>query len=161
MQVNVVLPFCVRQSDPFDFVWIAERGQSPTEELPARAVEFDLGERLSAEQSDSDAEAWIDVDLQTPKSLLDSPGGQRVAELVGAWDGLAGRLPPGFGSSSGSPLLLAALKLTVSALQEAAPTEDGRNPLSRALSVAYVLADLRVRYILEVWDFSLLTTLTD
>lgn len=128
-----------------------EIGESPREVL-SHPVEYELEEGLGDEEglSDEEADTWIDVGLQPTKGLLDSPGGQRVAELVGAWDGLAGRLPPDFGSSGSSSLLLAALKLTVSTLQHAPPVEDGRNPLSLALSVAYILADLRVRYSLYV-----------
>lgn len=100
-------------------------------------MEFGAEEQWSSEQE-------VEIESDSSKCLLDSPGGQRVAELVGAWDTLAGRLPPEFASSSGSKLLLAALRLTVTTLQHASPTEDGRKPLSRALSVAFILADLRV-----------------
>ena len=100
-------------------------------------MEFDAEEQWSSDQD-------VEIESESSKFLLDTPGGQRVAELVGAWDGLAGRLPPEFATSSGSKLLLAALKLTVSTLRHASPTEDGRKPLSRALSVAFILADLRV-----------------
>lgn len=114
-----------------------EMGQSAGDGLSARLVESGAEEQWASEQE-------IEVESESSKLLLDTPGGQRVAELVGAWDGLAGRLPPGFATTSGSTLLLAALKMTVSTLRHASPTEDGRKPLSRALSVAFILADLRV-----------------
>ncbi|KAG0568473.1 hypothetical protein M758_6G019200 [Ceratodon purpureus] len=100
-------------------------------------LEFGAEEQWSSEQE-------VEIESESSKLLLGTPGGQRVAELVGAWDGLAGRLPPDFATKSGSKLLLAALKLTVGTLQHASPIEDGRKPLSRALSVAFILADLRM-----------------
>lgn len=92
------------------------------------------------------SERVVDMETEVPKLLLGTLGGQQVAEFVGAWDGITGRLPADFATTSGSTLLLAALKLTVSTLRHASPTEDGRKPLSRALSVAYILADLRVSW---------------
>lgn len=100
-------------------------------------VEFGTEEQWLSEQE-------VEIESESSKFLLDIPGSQRVAELLGAWDGLVGRLPPEFATKSGSKLLLAALKLTVTTLQHASPTEDGHKPLSRALSVPYILADLRM-----------------
>jgi hypothetical protein len=116
-------------------------------DIPVEAIDVQVEEQSTDEHnkpSEVDADGWMSMGLQMPRPLVNSPGGQRVAELVAAWDGLARRLPLDFTQSSGSPLLLAALKLTVNTLQHAALAEDGRNPLVRALSVAYVLADLRV-----------------
>ncbi|KAH9539168.1 hypothetical protein CY35_15G044400 [Sphagnum magellanicum] len=116
-------------------------------DIPAEAIDVQVEEQSTDEHnkpSEVDADGWMSMGLQMPRPLVNSPGGQRVAELVAAWDGLARRLPLDFTQSSGSPLLLAALKLTVNTLQHAALAEDGRNPLVRALSVAYVLADLRM-----------------
>ncbi|KAH8939787.1 hypothetical protein BDL97_15G054800 [Sphagnum fallax] len=116
-------------------------------DIPVEAIDVQVEEQSTDEHnkpSEVDADGWMSMGLQMPRPLVNSPGGQRVAELVAAWDGLARRLPLDFTQSSGSPLLLAALKLTVNTLQHAALAEDGRNPLVRALSVAYVLADLRM-----------------
>jgi hypothetical protein len=118
-------------------------------DTPVEAIDVQAKEQSTDEHnkpSEVDADGWMSMGLQMPRPLVNSPGGQRVAELVAAWDGLARRLPLDFTQSSGSPLLLAALQLTVNTLQHATLAEDGRNPLARALSVAYVLADLRVCY---------------
>ncbi|XP_073392783.1 uncharacterized protein [Physcomitrium patens] len=117
-------------------------GRSAGGGLSAGPVEFDAEEQWSGDEQEGDA--YVEAESHSTKFLLDTPGGQQVAELVGAWDGLAGRLPPDFASSAGSTLLLAALRLTVSTLRHTSPTEDGRKPLSRALSVAFILADLRM-----------------
>ncbi|KAL3685868.1 hypothetical protein R1sor_003890 [Riccia sorocarpa] len=87
---------------------------------------------------------WVLNGFGGPRSLAELPGGRRVVELVAAWDGLAGRLPPEIVRSDDSDLLLRALKLTVIALQGASTTadEDGRTPLVRALAVAHTLVDL-------------------
>lgn len=65
-----------------------------------------------------------------------------VVELVAAWNDLTDRMNPI--SSKSSELLLKALKITIPLLQSLPCGEDGRPPLSKALSVACILADLQV-----------------
>lgn len=75
-------------------------------------------------------------------SVIELPGGKMVVELVAAWNDLTDRMNPI--SSRSSELLLKALKLTIPLLQSLPCGEDGRPPLSKALSVACILADLQV-----------------
>ncbi|BBN00283.1 hypothetical protein MPTK1_1g27830 [Marchantia polymorpha subsp. ruderalis] len=100
--------------------------------------------RVSFASEPNGQDDWVRNGPRGPPSLAELPGGRRVVELVAAWDGLAGRLPPELVRSSDSDLLLRALKLSVMALQSATPTADvdGRTPLCRALAVAHTLADL-------------------
>nr|ABK25186.1 unknown [Picea sitchensis] len=75
-------------------------------------------------------------------SVIELPGGKMVVELVAAWNDLTDRMNPI--SSKSSELLLKALKITIPLLQSLPCGEDGRPPLSKALSVACILADLQV-----------------
>lgn len=75
-------------------------------------------------------------------SVIELPGGKMVVELVAAWNDLTDRMNPI--SSKSSELLLKALKITIPLLQGLPCGEDGRPPLSKALSVACILADLQV-----------------
>ncbi|CAM6093634.1 unnamed protein product [Calypogeia fissa] len=102
------------------------------EESPTASVGFDNDGQNELGKSE----------LETPRPLAELPGGRRVVELVAAWDGLAGRLPPEFSRSSGSDLLLRALKLTVIAFQRTSSDDGGRTPLTRALAIAHTLVDL-------------------
>ncbi|XP_057832629.2 probable GTP diphosphokinase CRSH, chloroplastic [Cryptomeria japonica] len=74
---------------------------------------------------------------------LSLPGGKMVVELVAAWNDLTDRMTPAISSKS-SKLLLKSLKISVSLLQSLPYGEDGRPPLTKALSVACILADLQV-----------------
>lgn len=65
-----------------------------------------------------------------------------VVELVGAFNELTERM--GMLSSSGSHLLFKALKLSIPLLHALPITPDGRSSLSKALSLALVLADLQM-----------------
>lgn len=69
-------------------------------------------------------------------------GGKMVMELVGAFNELTERMKVLSTSSSG--LLFKSLKLSIPALQSSPLTPDGRSPLSKALSIAMLLADLQV-----------------
>jgi GTP pyrophosphokinase len=65
-----------------------------------------------------------------------------VIELVGAFNDLTERMKVLSTSSSG--LLFKSLKLSIPVLQSSPLTPDGRSPLSKALSIAMLLADLQV-----------------
>ena len=67
-------------------------------------------------------------------------GGKMVMELVGAFNELTERM--NVLSTSSSRLLFKSLKISILILQSLALSLDGRPPLSKALSVALVLADL-------------------
>lgn len=70
-------------------------------------------------------------------------GGKMVVELVGAFNQLTGRMNSVLSTSSSS-LLFKSLKLSIPMLQSLPLSTDGRSPLSKALSVALLLADLQV-----------------
>ncbi|KAF9593789.1 hypothetical protein IFM89_025498 [Coptis chinensis] len=72
---------------------------------------------------------------------LEQPGGKMVVELVGVFNELSERM--NMVSTSSSRLLFKALKLSIPVLQVLPLTSDGRSPLTKALSVALVLADLQ------------------
>lgn len=63
-----------------------------------------------------------------------------MAELVGAFNELTGRMGEGLATSSSSRLLFRALKLALPALRDG----DGGRALARALAIAASLADLQV-----------------
>uniref|UniRef100_A0A0D9ZUL3 GTP diphosphokinase n=1 Tax=Oryza glumipatula TaxID=40148 RepID=A0A0D9ZUL3_9ORYZ len=67
-------------------------------------------------------------------------GGRLVAELVGAFNELTGRMGEGLATSSSSRLLFRALKLALPALRDG----DGGRALARALAIAASLADLQM-----------------
>jgi hypothetical protein len=69
-------------------------------------------------------------------------GGKMVIELVGAFNDLTDRMKVLSTSSSG--LLFKSLKLSIPVLQSSPLSPDGRSPLSKALSIAMLLADLQV-----------------
>ncbi|KAJ1418713.1 RelA/SpoT [Sesbania bispinosa] len=71
-----------------------------------------------------------------------SGGGKMVMELIGAFNDLTERMKVLSTSSSG--LLFKSLKLSISALQSSPLSPDGRSPLSKALTVAMLLADLQM-----------------
>ncbi|PIN00329.1 putative guanosine polyphosphate pyrophosphohydrolase/synthase [Handroanthus impetiginosus] len=76
---------------------------------------------------------------------LDQPGGKMVVELVGAFNELTGRMSHSTVlSSSSTRLLFKALKLSIPILHSLPLLPDGRSPLSKALSLAVILADLQM-----------------
>ncbi|KAL0433855.1 UNVERIFIED_CONTAM: putative GTP diphosphokinase CRSH, chloroplastic [Sesamum latifolium] len=76
---------------------------------------------------------------------LEQPGGKMVVELVGAFNELTGRMShKTVLSSSSSRLLFKALKLSIPILHTLPILPDGRSPLTKALSVAVILADLQM-----------------
>ncbi|XP_018681433.2 GTP diphosphokinase CRSH1, chloroplastic [Musa acuminata AAA Group] len=85
-------------------------------------------------------------DEASPNSppLVEQPGGKMVVELVGAFNELTGRMGGVLSTTSSSRLLFKTLKLSIPLLQALPLAPDGRPPLSRALSVACLLADLQM-----------------
>ncbi|XP_047327454.1 probable GTP diphosphokinase CRSH, chloroplastic [Impatiens glandulifera] len=75
---------------------------------------------------------------------LEQPGGKMVVELVGAFNDLAERMKLEAFSTSSSHILFKSLKLSIPILLALPVAIDGRSPLSRALSVAVILADLQM-----------------
>ncbi|KAG9459953.1 hypothetical protein H6P81_004461 [Aristolochia fimbriata] len=73
---------------------------------------------------------------------IEQPGGRMVVELVGAFNELTDRM--NLLSTSSSRLLFKSLKLCIPLLQALPFLPDGRPPLTRALSVACLLADLQM-----------------
>ena len=69
-----------------------------------------------------------------------------VVELVGAFNELTERMNMSVLSTCSSRLLFKTLKLSIPLLQALPMSPDGRSPLSRALSVALILADLQVLF---------------
>ncbi|KAH6808273.1 Ca2+-activated RelA/spot-like protein [Perilla frutescens var. frutescens] len=73
---------------------------------------------------------------------LEQPGGKMVVELVGAFNELTERM--NVLSSSSSRLLFKTLKLSLPLLHSLPLLPDGRDPLSKALSLALFLAHLQM-----------------
>lgn len=69
-------------------------------------------------------------------------GGKMVVELVGAFNELTERMSSP--STSSSRILFMALKLSIPLLNSLPLSPDGRSPLSKALSLALLLADLQM-----------------
>ncbi|GAQ91082.1 hypothetical protein KFL_007250030 [Klebsormidium nitens] len=88
-------------------------------------------------------ELWLSVREQ-PGFSVERLGGQRIVELVSAWDRLAPQLPPDVGNGAAAQVLLGALKLAVPALQGPCVAEGGRPRLLRALEIAKTLASLKM-----------------
>lgn len=76
---------------------------------------------------------------------LAQPGGKMVVELVGAFNELTDKMNTTVLSTSSSRLLFKALKLSIPILHSLPPHSQSRSPLSRALSVAVILANLQVK----------------
>ncbi|CAL5415145.1 unnamed protein product [Camellia sinensis] len=77
-------------------------------------------------------------------SRLEQPGGKMVVELVGAFNELTERMNTKALSTSSSHVLFKSLKLSIPILQTLPLLPHARSPLSRALSVALLLADLQM-----------------
>lgn len=67
-----------------------------------------------------------------------------VVELVGAFNEVTERMNSVWLSTSSSRLLFKALKLSIPILQSLPLASDGRSPLSKALSLSILLADLQM-----------------
>ncbi|XP_072958862.1 GTP diphosphokinase CRSH1, chloroplastic [Typha angustifolia] len=79
----------------------------------------------------------------SPMAGLEQRGGKMVAELVAAFNELTERMGS-LSNTSSSQLLFKSLKLSIPLLQAMPLAPDGRSRLSRALSVACLLADLQM-----------------
>ncbi|KAL8142798.1 hypothetical protein V2J09_015830 [Rumex salicifolius] len=80
------------------------------------------------------------VEKRTPEQ----PGGKMVAELVGAFNEVTERMSMSMLSTNSSRILFKTLKLSIPILQSLPLTPEGRSPLSKALSIAVMLADLQM-----------------
>ncbi|XP_010555144.1 PREDICTED: probable GTP diphosphokinase CRSH, chloroplastic [Tarenaya hassleriana] len=74
----------------------------------------------------------------------EAAGGKMVVQLVGAFNEVTERMNSVWLSTCSSRLLFKALKLSIPILQSLPPAPDGRSPLSKALSLALLLADLQM-----------------
>ncbi|KAF8097351.1 hypothetical protein N665_0290s0010 [Sinapis alba] len=74
----------------------------------------------------------------------EAAGGKMVVELVGAFNEVTERMNSVWLSTSSSRLLFKALKLSIPILQSLPLASDGRSPLSKALSLSILLADLQM-----------------
>ncbi|XP_023527746.1 probable GTP diphosphokinase CRSH, chloroplastic [Cucurbita pepo subsp. pepo] len=77
-----------------------------------------------------------------PATVPEQAGGKLVVELIGAFNELTDRM--NLNSTSSSVILFVTLKLSIPILQSFPLLPDGRSPLSKALSVALILADLQM-----------------
>ncbi|KAK9139067.1 hypothetical protein Scep_008748 [Stephania cephalantha] len=122
---------------PISKIRVSRRG------LWRRSLEFSVGLRRRRGGGVRVAAVVVRVRATavTP-TALEQRGGKMVAELVGAFNELTERM--NVLSTSSSRLLFKALKLSIPILQGLPFTPDGRSPLSKALSVSLVLADLQM-----------------
>jgi hypothetical protein len=81
-----------------------------------------------------------------PELLVEQAGGKRVVELVGAFNELTETMKNALHSSQTETLLFKSLKLSIPILHSLPFSPDGRSPLSKALSLALLLAHLQVFY---------------
>ncbi|KAL9233054.1 hypothetical protein vseg_008095 [Gypsophila vaccaria] len=92
-----------------------------------------------------------------PVTAIEQPGGKMVVELVGTFNRLTERMT--VKSSSYGRILFKALKVCIPLLQGLPISADGRSPLSKSLSLAFLLADLQMDaeviaagILREVWE---------
>ncbi|KAH9622369.1 hypothetical protein KSS87_018277 [Heliosperma pusillum] len=97
------------------------------------------------------------ADKKMAVTAIEQPGGKMVVELVGAFNRLSERM--NMKSNSSSILLFKALKLSIPLLQSLPLSPDGRSPLSKSLSLAFLLAHLQMDaeviaagILREVWE---------
>lgn len=85
-----------------------------------------------------------DTAVESAGRSPEAAGGKMVVELVGAFNEVTERMNSVWLSTSSSRLLFKALKLSIPILQSLPLASDGRSPLSKALSLSILLADLQV-----------------
>ncbi|OIS96419.1 PREDICTED: probable GTP diphosphokinase CRSH, chloroplastic [Nicotiana attenuata] len=103
-----------------------------------------LRRRLRRQSPTRIATVRVSASAEALVATPEQPGGKMVVELVGAFNELTERMDNKVLSTSSSRLLFKALKLCIPILQSLPLAPDGRAPLSRALSVAVILADLQM-----------------
>eukprot|EP00240_Pyramimonas_obovata_P002773 CAMPEP_0118934456 /NCGR_PEP_ID=MMETSP1169-20130426/13834_1 /TAXON_ID=36882 /ORGANISM="Pyramimonas obovata, Strain CCMP722" /LENGTH=753 /DNA_ID=CAMNT_0006877361 /DNA_START=174 /DNA_END=2432 /DNA_ORIENTATION=+ len=121
--------------------WAHRSGMSVASSV--RSSELDTQQAVGEDDQASDPDQASSDALEgssNPSMLpIISPGGRRVVEFVAAWDMLADHLgPKGLDKGADAELILAALKLSLPALQASKGAEGQR----RALALASTLADL-------------------
>ncbi|XP_062143779.1 probable GTP diphosphokinase CRSH, chloroplastic [Alnus glutinosa] len=79
-----------------------------------------------------------------PELVVEQAGGKRVVELVGAFNELTETMKNAHHSSQTQTLLFKSLKLSIPILHSLPLSPDGRSPLSKALSLALLLAHLQM-----------------
>lgn len=77
--------------------------------------------------------------------MVEQAGGKRVVEPVGAFNELTETMKKAHHSSQ-TQTLFKSLKLSIPILHSLPLSPDGRSPLSKALSLALLLAHLQVLY---------------
>ncbi|CAH8260838.1 unnamed protein product [Arabidopsis lyrata] len=85
-----------------------------------------------------------DTAVESTARSPEAAGGKMVVELVGAFNEVTERMNSVWLSTSSSRLLFKALKLSIPILQSLPLASDGRSPLSKALSLSIILADLQM-----------------
>ena len=115
------------------------------------------GRRRSSRRS-----GWlVRAEVATATALVEQTGGKMVVELVGAFNELTERTKK-VQSSSSSNILFKSLKLSLPIFHTLPLAPDGRSSLSKALSLALLLADLQVQLpillIICVWFILLITS---
>ncbi|WCJ23207.1 GTP diphosphokinase CRSH1 chloroplastic [Euphorbia peplus] len=89
------------------------------------------------------ARGWRQRWMNSPRATMEvGSGGKMVVELVGAFNELTQRM--NVVSTSSSRILFMALKLSIPILHNLPLSADGRSPLSKAFSVALLLAHLQM-----------------
>lgn len=100
-----------------------------------------------------------DTAIESTARSPEAAGGKMVVELVGAFNEVTERMNSVWLSTSSSRLLFKALKLSIPILQSLPLASDGRSPLSKALSLSIILADLQMDA--EVISASILSEVVD
>lgn len=95
-----------------------------------------------------------DTAVESTARSPEAAGGKMVVELVGAFNEVTERMNSVWLSTSSSRLLFKALKLSIPILQSLPLASDGRSPLSKALSLSILLADLQVPLSLSLHLYS-------
>ncbi|CAN6819750.1 unnamed protein product [Brassica oleracea] len=117
------------------------RCRSQTVYLRLHSIHFIHQRRRRRWNPRSEAE---DTAVESTARSPEAAGGKMVVELVGAFNEVTERMNSVWLSTSSSRLLFKALKLSIPILQSIPLASDGRSPLSKALSLSILLADLQM-----------------
>lgn len=123
------------------------RCRSQTVYLRLHSIHFIHQRRRRRWNPRSEAE---DTAVESTARSPEAAGGKMVVELVGAFNEVTERMNSVWLSTSSSRLLFKALKLSIPILQSLPLASDGRSPLSKALSLSILLADLQVPLSLDL-----------